>query len=86
MGISTADLNLVDWSKKGVLAIALGESVYMLDTESGSSSRLCSMDSRGIYVSSLRWSKSGRHLAVGTSDAEVQVRSVLVLILFLFFT
>ena len=56
-----------------MLVIALGGVVYVLDTESGGSSSLCNTGSETTYISSVRWNKSGKYLAVGTSDAEVQV-------------
>ena len=56
-----------------MLAIALGGVVYVLDTESGGSSSLCNTGSETTYISSVQWNKSGKYLAVGTSDAEVQV-------------
>ena len=73
----SADLNLLDWSKCGHLAIALGGSVYLLDTSGGTNSihHLCNMEADSIYVSSLQWNKSGKYLALGTSDSEIQVSS-----------
>ena len=47
--------------------------MYVLDTESGGSSSLCSTESENTYISSVQWNKSGKYLAVGTSSAEVQV-------------
>ena len=61
-----------------MLAIALGGVVYLLDTESGGSSSLCSTGSENTYISSVQWNKSGKYLAVGTSDAEVQVCILLI--------
>lgn len=66
----------MDWSKRSVLAIALGGVVYLLDTESGGSNSLCNTGSENTYISSLQWNKSGKYLAIGTSDAEVQVSSM----------
>ena len=80
LAILYADLNLLDWSKSGQLAIALAGSVYLLDTSGGSNSihHLCNMEAESIYVSSLRWNKSGKYLALGTSDSEIQVRVTLI--------
>jgi cell division cycle protein 20 (cofactor of APC complex) len=69
-------LNVLDWSREGKLAIALGGVVYVLDTESGGSSSLCSTGSENTYISSVQWNKSGKYLAVGTSNAEVQLWDV----------
>jgi len=70
---SYTDLNVLDWSRTGHLAIALSSAVYVLDTDSGGINHLCSTETDSLYVSSLQWSKTGKYLAVGTSDAEVQV-------------
>lgn len=67
------DLNVMDWSMQDMLAIALGGVVYLLNIENGDSSSLCNTGSENIYISSVRWNKSGKYLAVGTSNAEVQV-------------
>lgn len=58
-----------------MLAIALGGVVYLLDTESGGSNSLCNTGTENTYISSVKWNKSGKYLAVGTSDAEVQVNT-----------
>ena len=71
--LSPTDLNVMDWSQRGCLAIALGGAVYLLDTETSDSSSLCSTGSENTYVSSLRWNKTGQYLAVGTSNGDVQV-------------
>lgn len=70
---SYTDLNVLDWSRTGHLAIALSGAVYVLDTDSGGINHLCSTETDSLYVSSLQWNKTGKYLAVGTSDAEVQV-------------
>ena len=64
---------MLDWSREGKLAIGLGGVVYVLDSETGASSSLCRTSSENTYVSSVQWNKSGKYLAVGTSDAEIQV-------------
>lgn len=74
-----ADLNLVDWSSGNVLAVALDNSVYLWNASSGDILQLLQMEQPGDYVSSVSWIKEGNYLAVGTSNAEVQVRLVPVL-------
>jgi cell division cycle protein 20 (cofactor of APC complex) len=71
-----ADLNLVDWSSGNVLAVALDNSVYLWNASSGDILQLLQMEQPGDYVSSVAWIKEGNYLAVGTSNAEVQVRLV----------
>lgn len=63
----------MDWSKRGVLAIALGSVVYLLNADTSDSSSLCSTGSENTYISSLQWNKTGQYLAIGTSNADVQV-------------
>ena len=56
-----------------MLAIALGSVVYLLDPETSDSTTLCTTGSENAYVSSLQWNKTGQYLAVGTSNADIQV-------------
>ena len=73
------DLNVLDWSEQGHLAIALSGAVYVMDTNKGGGVKhLCSMESDSQYVSSVQWSKTGKYLAVGTSNKEVQVCKCLI--------
>jgi cell division cycle protein 20 (cofactor of APC complex) len=67
------DLNVLDWGRGDQLAVALGGSVYLLDTKKGGINNLCELQPNSLYVSSLQWNRTGKYLAVGTSDAEVQV-------------
>lgn len=46
-------LNLVDWGSTGVLAVGLGESVYLWNSESGKVEQLCKLD--GDQVTSVGW-------------------------------
>ena len=63
----------MDWGQRGTLAIAMGGVVYLLDAETSDSSSLCSTSSENNYVSSLQWNKTGHYLAVGDSNADIQV-------------
>jgi cell division cycle protein 20 (cofactor of APC complex) len=67
-------LNLLDWSKDNVIAIALGKSVYVWNATTGASSQLMQTDTTNDYVSSLCWAKVGNTslLAIGTNSSEVQ--------------
>jgi cell division cycle protein 20 (cofactor of APC complex) len=69
-------LNVMDWSQRGTLAIAMGGVVYLLDAETSDSSSLCSTSSENNYVSSLQWNKTGQYLAVGDSNADIQLWDV----------
>lgn len=69
------DLNVLDWSSNGHLAVALGGTVYILNTSSGGISQLFDDPSESAYVSSLTWNKNGKYLAIGSSNTDVQVRT-----------
>jgi len=71
-------LNLVDWSSKNILAVALGAHIYLWHADSGQIQELACVD-RGDgeeYVSSLEWTGDGCNLAVGTSRGEVELWDV----------
>lgn len=66
-------LNLLDWSSSNVIAVALGATVYLWNAGTGSVEELCTCKNEGDYVSSLQWAPDSSHLAIGTSDAKVQI-------------
>ncbi|XP_035393924.1 cell division cycle protein 20 homolog [Cygnus olor] len=66
-------LNLIDWSSQNFLAVALDNSVYLWNCTSGEIIHLLQMEHPDDYVSSVSWIKEGNYLAVGTSNAEVQL-------------
>ena len=56
-----------------MVSIALGSAVYIFSTSQGGDvHQLCDLGSK--YITSVQWNKSGKYLAVGTSNAQVQVR------------
>ncbi|KAB1217152.1 Protein FIZZY-RELATED 2 [Morella rubra] len=65
-------LNLVDWSANNVLAVGLGNCVYLWNACSSKVTKLCDL---GIddSVCSVGWAQRGTHLAVGTSNGKVQI-------------
>lgn len=66
-------LNLLDWSSKNVLAVALGTSVYLWDAESGAITQLMQTVEDDDYVTSIAWAADGKHIAVGVNSTEVQI-------------
>lgn len=60
-----ADLNLLDWS--------VNDHLYLWNASTGDIQQLLEMENTEEYVSSVAWIKEGNYLAVGTSNAEVQV-------------
>lgn len=65
-------LNLLDWSANNVLAIALGNTVYLWDATTCSIAELLTADEDGP-VTSVHWAPDGRYLAVGLNNADVQL-------------
>ncbi|KAF2154615.1 WD40 repeat-like protein [Myriangium duriaei CBS 260.36] len=64
-------LNLVDWGSTNVLAVGLGDSVYLWNSESGKVDQLVKLE--GEQVTSVGWIQRGSHLAVGTSRGMITV-------------
>ncbi|KAG7663427.1 CDH1 [[Candida] subhashii] len=65
-------LNLVDWGSQDVLAVGLGDSVYLWDGATQSVDRLCNLTNKD-KVTSLNWIGAGTHLAIGTSKGLVEI-------------
>ncbi|KAJ2951190.1 hypothetical protein O0L34_g5582 [Tuta absoluta] len=66
-------LNLVDWSPSNILAVALGNSVYLWNAGTGQIEQLLSLEGSET-VCSVSWVQGGAsHLAVGTSAATVEL-------------
>lgn len=66
-------LNLLDWGSANVLAIALGNTVYLWDASTGSTSELETFDDETGPVTSVSWAPDGRHIAIGLNNSEVQL-------------
>lgn len=65
-------LNLVDWGLQDVLAVGLGDSVYLWDGLTQLVERLCVLENKD-KVTSLSWIGSGTHLAIGTLKGLVEI-------------
>ncbi|XP_074264861.1 B-type cell cycle switch protein ccs52A-like [Silene latifolia] len=65
-------LNLVDWSSNDVLAVGLGNCVYLWNASSSKVTKLCDL---GLddSVCSVGWAQRGTHLAIGTNEGKVQI-------------
>jgi cell division cycle 20, cofactor of APC complex len=66
-------LNLLDWGSNNVLSIALGDTVYLWDASSGSTSELVTVDEDAGPITSVSWAPDGRHIAVGLNSSDVQL-------------
>lgn len=65
-------LNLLDWSKTGLLAIGLGNSVYIWKEKNGQSFQLVEgRDGRGI--TSVKWKEDGTLLSIGYHDSSIEI-------------
>ncbi|TMW66248.1 hypothetical protein Poli38472_004013 [Pythium oligandrum] len=70
-------LNLLSWGSNNILAVALGQCVYLWNAETGEIDELMTLEGDD-YVSSVQWSdvSGSSHLAIGTSDSVVQLWDV----------
>lgn len=69
-------LQLLDWSKKNILAVALNNEVYLWNAADGSITNLLSLDDPD-YIASISWNPAGgNHLSVGLSTGETQIWDV----------
>lgn len=70
-------LNLLSWGSNNILAVALGQCVYLWNAETGEIDELMSLEG-DEYVSSVSWSDASgsSHLAIGTSESVVQLWDV----------
>jgi cell division cycle protein 20 (cofactor of APC complex) len=69
-------LNLISWSKDNILAVALGQSVYLWNASSGEIQHLVTLPGRQDYVTSVSWSTmpgQSKYIAVGTNNSAVQL-------------
>lgn len=71
-------LNLISWSDTNILAVALGQTVFLWDASSGDIQELCSFENGpNAHISSVAWvQQGGAHLAVGTSSGTTQLWDV----------
>ncbi|KAF2287395.1 hypothetical protein GH714_039813 [Hevea brasiliensis] len=66
-------LNLLDWGSSNVLAIALGDTVYLWDASNRSTSELVTVNSEDGPVASISWAPNGCHIAIGLSNSDIQI-------------
>jgi cell division cycle protein 20 (cofactor of APC complex) len=69
-------LNLISWSKDNILAVALGQSVYLWNASSGDIQHLVTLPGRQDYVTSVSWSTmpgQSKYIAIGTNNNVVQL-------------
>jgi len=70
-------LNLVDWSSQNVLAVGLGNCVYLWQASTSKVTKLVDLsDGKNDSVCSVSWTPKGTHLAIGTKNGDVQIWDV----------
>jgi cell division cycle 20, cofactor of APC complex len=71
-------LNLVSWSDTNVVAVALGQTVYLWNAGTGDIQELCTFeDGPNAHISSVQWvQQGGAHVAVGVSNGMTQLWDV----------
>ena len=67
-------LNLLDWSPSNILAVGLGQAVYLFNAGTGAVHKLLDTADPENYITSLAW--QGNTLAVGLHSATVQLWDV----------
>ena len=66
------DLNLLHWGKRGSIAVGLGTSVYLLNPRTLEAIPMFTSSDES-FPSAVQWNPGGCGLAVGLSNAELQV-------------
>ena len=62
----------MDWSSSNILAVGLGSSVYLWSATSNKVTKLYDLGPNDS-VTSVQWSSTGAHLAIGTNSGSLQV-------------
>jgi len=68
-------LNLLDWSSKNVISIALNTALFLWNADTATAKRLISKDSRD-RITSVSWANDGVTLAIGLDNTTVQIWDV----------
>ena len=69
-------LNLVSWSESNVLAVALGQCVYLWEADTGNIKHLLTLREETDFVTSVSWVRdkgNSHYIAVGTNHTIVQL-------------
>jgi len=69
-------LNLVDWSSQNVLAVGLGNCVYLWSACTSKVTKLCDLGAEEGSITSVSWTHRGGHVSVGTNNGDVQIWDV----------
>ena len=72
-------MNLLDWSNKNIVAVALGECIYLWNGDTGEVEQLEGVSYDDVVITSLSWADKGRFLAIGLDNGSIQVNNLTVL-------
>jgi cell division cycle protein 20 (cofactor of APC complex) len=65
-------MNIMDWGRNNVLAVALGSELYLWKSDNGNVQRLLQVRASD-YPSSVAWSEDAKTLAVGYLHSNLQL-------------
>ncbi|KAJ0435919.1 putative transcription factor WD40-like family [Helianthus annuus] len=66
-------MNVMDWGKNNILAVALGQELYLWNPVNEDTHRLLRTENLNDPPSSLSWSHDGKTLTVGLSQSHIQL-------------
>ena len=66
-------LNLLDWSSKNVLTVALSNTCYLWNAANGSITQLMTTNVQDNIITAVGWQAAGDVLAIGLSSGEIKV-------------
>ncbi|XP_038976691.1 cell division cycle 20.1, cofactor of APC complex-like [Phoenix dactylifera] len=69
-------LNLLDWGKSNILAVALGPSIYLWNAENGDVKLLLEANDEEDHPTSIAWSGDGKTLAAGFASSRIELWDV----------
>lgn len=74
------DLNLLDWGNNGLIAVPLFNAIYLWNSETGDVEELFGdnpVTDDNLMVTSVKWITEGMHIAVGLSNGNIEVCSLI---------
>ncbi|XP_011040316.1 PREDICTED: cell division cycle 20.5, cofactor of APC complex-like [Populus euphratica] len=66
-------VNLMDWGKNNVLAVALGSALYLWNAENQEVKKLLEVQGHNDYPTSVAWSEKATSLAIGCMKSKLQI-------------
>uniref|UniRef100_A0A915DXS9 Anaphase-promoting complex subunit 4-like WD40 domain-containing protein n=1 Tax=Ditylenchus dipsaci TaxID=166011 RepID=A0A915DXS9_9BILA len=68
--------NLTDWSYSNVVAVALGQAIYLWNADKGEADKLIEFDQTEAFPTLVKWSLEGKFLSIGFSDGSIKIFDV----------